>query len=565
MNYKVLYRKYRPNNFDNIVGQEYIVKTLKNSIKSNKISHAYIFSGPRGTGKTSTAKVFAKTINCLNSVDGNSCDKCSKCLEFNDNPDVIEIDAASNNGVNEIRELKNNITVLPTNSKYKIYIIDEFHMITTEAFNALLKTLEEPPSHVIFIMATTDIQKVPITILSRCQRFDFKKLTVDDIFSYLKKVAKLENIKITDEALKEISYISDGGMRDALSVLDQLNNVENREITLNDVNNLLGNVSTQTINNLANSLIDNNKKDISRIIKELNNKGTDYKVFIEKLILKLKDEALKYKFDNNNIEIFDKLKNLMFELVNKMDSLKNLSNPYIVIEMILLSYVNLKQEKKNKKEEKSEKKEEKNEKKEEKLEKAQEKIEEEEKAEENNKEILKNDSKIEKKELNLGNKVEKSNKIISREIILNRINNCFCNANRKKRDELIKLWHDFISYVEKNNKEILSIIIDSNIVAASNDYAIITVDDEVQSNLLNQKIIKVEKVFKKFSKLEYKFITITNEEFVKEKKQYATNIKNNVKYELKQDLMVENNINNKESDLEKTAIDLFSEDILEIR
>ncbi len=548
MNYKVLYRKYRPNNFDNIVGQEYIVKTLKNSIKSNKISHAYIFSGPRGTGKTSTAKVFAKTINCLNSVDGNSCDKCSKCLEFNDNPDVIEIDAASNNGVNEIRELKNSITVLPTNSKYKIYIIDEFHMITTEAFNALLKTLEEPPSHVIFIMATTDIQKVPITILSRCQRFDFKKLTVDDIFSYLKKVSKLENIKITDEALKEISYISDGGMRDALSVLDQLNNVENREITLNDVNNLLGNVSTQTINNLAKSLIDNNKNDISNIIKELNNKGTDYKVFIEKLILKLKDEALKYKFDNNNIEIFDKLKNLMFELVNKMDSLKNLSNPYIVIEMILLSYVNLKQEKNNKKEEKSEKKEEKLE-----------------KAEKNNKEILKNDSKIEKKELNLGNKVEKSNKIISREIILNRINNCFCNANRQKRDELIKLWHDFISYVEKNNKEILSIIIDSNIVAASNDYAIITVDDEVQSNLLNQKIIKVEKVFKKFSKLEYKFITITNEAFAKEKKQYATNIKNNVKYELKEDLMVENNINNKESDLEKTAIDLFSEDILEIR
>ena len=557
MNYKVLYRKYRPNNFDNIVGQEYIVKTLKNSIKSNKISHAYIFSGPRGTGKTSTAKVFAKTINCLNSVDGNSCDKCSKCLEFNDNPDVIEIDAASNNGVNEIRELKNSITILPTNSKYKIYIIDEFHMITTEAFNALLKTLEEPPSHVIFIMATTDIQKVPITILSRCQRFDFKKLTVDDIFSYLKKVSKLENIKITDEALKEISYISDGGMRDALSVLDQLNNVENREITLNDVNNLLGNVSTQTINNLANSLIDNNKNDISNIIKELNNKGTDYKVFIEKLILKLKDEALKYKFDNNNIEIFDKLKNLMFELVNKMDSLKNLSNPYIVIEMILLSYVNLKQE--------NNKKEEKNEKKELKLEKTQEKVEKEAKIEENNEENLKNDLNIEKKELNLGNKVEKSNKIISREIISNRINNCFCNANRQKRDELIKLWHDFVSYVEKNNKEILSIIIDSDIVAASNDYAIITVDDEVQGNLLNQKIIKVEKVFKKFSKLEYKFITITNEEFIKEKKQYATNIKNNVKYELKEDLMVENNINNKESDLEKTAIDLFSEDILEIR
>ena len=175
MDYKVLYRKYRPDNFSSIVGQDYMVSILKNAIKTEKISHAYIFSGPRGTGKTSTAKVFAKAINCLNPTNEGPCNECDSCLHFKENADIIEIDAASNNGVDEIREIINNIKLAPAYSKYKVYIIDEVHMLSTSAFNALLLTLEEPPKHVVFILATTNIEAVPITILSRCQRFDFHK------------------------------------------------------------------------------------------------------------------------------------------------------------------------------------------------------------------------------------------------------------------------------------------------------------------------------------------------------------------------------------------------------
>jgi len=222
MKYKVLYRKYRPTNFENIVGQDYIIKTLKNSIINDNISHAYIFSGPRGTGKTSTAKVFSKAINCINKNNGSPCEKCEFCTNFTENPDIIEIDAASNNGVDEIRNLIDNIKLTPTNGKYKVYIIDEVHMLTTSAFNALLLTLEEPPSHAIFILATTNIENVPITILSRCQRFDFQKISIDSLVDKLQEICKKENIEIEEDALYEIAYLSEGGLRDALSLLDQL-------------------------------------------------------------------------------------------------------------------------------------------------------------------------------------------------------------------------------------------------------------------------------------------------------------------------------------------------------
>ncbi len=190
MNYKVLYRKYRPNNFETIIGQDYIVKTLKNSIVNNEISHAYIFSGPRGTGKTSTAKVFAKAINCLNPIDGSPCEKCEFCNNFVENPDVIEIDAASNNGVDQIRELKNKISIVPSKLKYKVYIIDEVHMLTNSAFNALLKTLEEPPSHVVFILATTEFYEVPETIVSRCQCYNFGRISLKSVETRLKFIAE---------------------------------------------------------------------------------------------------------------------------------------------------------------------------------------------------------------------------------------------------------------------------------------------------------------------------------------------------------------------------------------
>ena len=218
MSYLALYRKYRPIKFNDIYGQEEIVTVLKNAIMRNKVSHAYLFSGPRGTGKTTIAKIIARLVNCENPIDGDACGKCYSCLNFLNSSDIVEIDAASNNGVDEIRELRDKINLVPTSSKYKVYIIDEVHMLTNQAFNALLKTLEEPPSHVIFILATTEPHKIPLTIASRCQKFRFSKISDDKIVDRLKEISKNENISISDDALFEIARISDGGMRDAINM-----------------------------------------------------------------------------------------------------------------------------------------------------------------------------------------------------------------------------------------------------------------------------------------------------------------------------------------------------------
>ena len=269
MKYLALYRKYRPTNFDEIAGQTELIKVIQNAITNNKISHAYLFSGPRGTGKTTTAKVIAKLVNCEKSSCGKPCGKCDFCMNSNNNNDIIEIDAASNNGVEEIRDIRDKITLAPNYGKYKVYIIDEVHMLTMQAFNALLKTLEEPPAHVIFILATTEPHKVPLTISSRCQKFNFRKLKVSEIEKRLTLIAAKENIKITQSAINEIACISDGGMRDAINLLDQLSVYSVDEITELDVDKITGCISYSELSDFFSYLAYSDKSNIIKFIESL--------------------------------------------------------------------------------------------------------------------------------------------------------------------------------------------------------------------------------------------------------------------------------------------------------
>lgn len=302
MKYQALYRKYRPKTFDDVYGQQIVVQTLKNVIKNNKLTHAYLFVGPRGTGKTSIAKIFAKTINCLHPEDGLSCEKCDICISnnSNENVDIIEMDAASNNGVDEIREIRNHITLLPTVSKYKIYIIDEVHMLTTGAFNALLKTLEEPPEHIIFILATTEPHKIPLTIMSRCQSFEFKPIPVATIKERLKYICAQENINIDDKSLNLIAEESNGGLRDAVSMLDQLNAYADGNIKYEDVLLLNGRINDDEIEKFMTEMVNDDLNSVFTKIESWQEEGKNFIYICEDFIRFLRNELIKFKLKNNS-------------------------------------------------------------------------------------------------------------------------------------------------------------------------------------------------------------------------------------------------------------------------
>lgn len=291
MAYVALYRAYRPKAFSEVSGQKVIIKTLQNALLHDKIAHAYLFSGPRGTGKTSIAKIFAKAVNCLNQPTNEPCNECDVCkgIDKGDIPDVIEIDAASNNGVDEIRDLRDKVKYMPSVGRYKVYIIDEVHMLTPGAFNALLKTLEEPPKHVIFILATTEVHKIPPTILSRCQRFDFKNIETTDTIEKLNEIAAKEKIKITPEAIRAIAVNSEGGLRDAISLLDQAISFADDEITEDDVHQVSGSVSKSALREM---LLAISSKEISKamiILKDLIAEGKEISRIVNDLVLALRD------------------------------------------------------------------------------------------------------------------------------------------------------------------------------------------------------------------------------------------------------------------------------------
>ncbi len=362
--YLPLYRKYRPQKLDDIVGQAHIKRALTNAIELNKISHAYLFTGPRGTGKTSTARILAKSLNCVNGPTVTPCEECESCKSITATipVDVIEMDAASNRSVEDAREILEKVNYAPIHGKYKIYIIDEVHMLSKEAFNTLLKTLEEPPKNVIFILATTESYKVLDTIKSRCQRFDFKRITTNDIIEHLKKIAKLENIKISDDAISVIAKSSAGGMRDSLALLDQVSTMGmSEEITVEDINNLLGRLSFETLLQLGTHIANSDGNSAINTLEKIYNDGNEPMQILSNLLLFFKNVLIYKTCDEESslsltgltqeqLRMLDNLKNALEKhqlifLVNKIsDYLKEIklsNNPQLWLEVALIDLSNL--------------------------------------------------------------------------------------------------------------------------------------------------------------------------------------------------------------------------------
>ncbi len=531
MNYKVLYRKYRPNNFDNLIGQNHVVEILKNSIKEGKIAHAYLFSGPRGTGKTSTARILAKSINCLNNENGTACDKCENCQSFIGNPDIIEIDAASNNGVDEIRELINNVKIMPTSLKYKVYIIDEVHMLSQSAFNALLLTLEEPPEHVIFILATTNVENVPITILSRCQRFDFKKITTKDILNHLKIVCDSENIDYDDSGLEEIAILSDGGLRDALSILDQLSKSEEK-ITSTLVDQEIGSVSDKKIEELVSALDTNNLSKFDKIINDFSENNLNYKVVIKKIVYFLSkvatqiiDESKKWQID------YDMCKNIILELNDLINKINISIDPYVLIKITLLSYLTKNNESIT-----------------------------------NNaieidaQETIKKDSKVQNKDENTEQKINK----VSENFIEIRINNCFVEASKSYLVETKKTWQEFVNNLD--SALIKGLVADTDVVTASNKYAILITTIKHKDIEINNDLKEIESLFAEFSKKTYNLIFISEDKWNIEKRKYVDNLRKKYKYtympenEIKDEVAFDN-----KTDLVNSISNIFDNNKIEIQ
>ena len=354
--HKALYRVYRPKNFSDVIGQEHIVRTLKNQIENNNVGHAYLFCGTRGTGKTSTAKIFSRAVNCTNLHNDEPCNECENCREILEDKtmDVVEIDAASNNSVDDIRELRENVKYSPAKAKYKVYIIDEVHMLSQGAFNALLKTLEEPPSYVIFILATTEPHKIPATILSRCQRFDFKRVTVKDISSRMRYICEKEGIEADEKALNLIARNSQGALRDALSILDQCISFEGNKISYNDVIELLGSVNIEQLFDLAESIIKEDTRKSLQILNDFIIWGKDVRNLVNDLIDHFRN-LMVCKISNDLDEIIslpeetiDLLKqqaetidtNNLIRILNILseaqDSMKISSNPRVLMEVTMM-------------------------------------------------------------------------------------------------------------------------------------------------------------------------------------------------------------------------------------
>lgn len=539
MSYKSLYRKYRPMRFEDVCGQQFIVKTLSNAIKNNKIGHAYLFCGTRGTGKTTIAKIFAKLVNCLNPLDNVPCGECEICLNENTDeiPDIIEIDAASNNGVDEIRELKNKIKLMPVMCKYKVYIIDEVHMLSTGAFNALLKTLEEPPEHVIFILATTEPQKLPITIISRCQRFDFKKINVLDISKRLKYISQKEGIDIDDEAIEEIAKLSEGAMRDAIGLLDQISSFADSKITVEDIYTIRGSVSNRVLIELIEKYIDNDASSILSIVDDIYLSGKDFYrlsedilVFYRNMLISkvapsyFEDKALQLKDDimrlSSKIEV-KRIERMIKKLEELLRNIKSSDYPRILFETTILSDLDLDESFENEKPTTEKDKtfvmginevDSKSKNNEIKLDK-------------NINEIIKEEFK--EKDIKKVTTKNKSNNSFAITDALKEamINNTIAEASASLKKEATVKFEKLDKYlIDKDFKAAATILKDSIVTAVSNDHMLLTYKYESMVEDNDNEYASISNLIKQMFGSEYKVVAITDKRW-KELRPYFLNLK----------------------------------------
>ena len=571
MQYLALYRKYRPDNFDDVVGQDKVVKVIEHAIETNRISHAYLFSGPRGTGKTTTAKIIARMVNCTNLVDGKPCGVCECCKNIFNNNDVVEIDAASNNGVDEIRELRDKVNLVPTLAKYKVYIIDEVHMLTVQAFNALLKTLEEPPSHVIFILATTEPHKIPLTIASRCQKFQFSKVSDDQIVNRLRQIVGNENVQITDDALYEIARLSDGGMRDAINFLDQLISYKDSEITIDDVYQVNGSVSYDDIYKFIVDINAGNKSEIINVVEEIDHTGKSIIKFIDEVIIFLKDTLI-YVNNSKLSEISsknEKLKEigslmdqkkiytLIMTLNDIVNKIKVSSYPAIVVVVSILEFVdnNIAVDNLNDNVRIVEKRDILLEKKDDEVKKEEKIIVSKSENDEIDEEV-KHDAKeamMVKVEVNL---IDDNLKQI-------RINNTFVDASKQILIDIKNKWNLVNDYLLSNKYSVVSgLLNDTTPVAAGTRNLILLGKYDAVVERINEVTDVVSSLLKEILNSDYTVICLTNDEWEDEKKKYIDNLKSSKKYSY---------INEKTSDEKKVKertpvddlIDMVGSDIIE--